>query len=143
MPGETVKSAHLLTWRPVGLEQSEAEQAAWKALFDLREIALPELEKARQAKQIGKALEAKLTFTGSSPALTTATAQQESLRELLNVSQLEIRPGGDGAVTVVVSKAAGEKCERCWHWEPDTGGNPAHPTICGRCVRAVEESKGT
>jgi isoleucyl-tRNA synthetase len=26
------------------------------------------------------------------------------------------------------------KCERCWHWRPDVGGDPAHPTICGRCV---------
>ena len=45
-------------------------------------------------KHIGKALEAKLTFAGSSPALTAAQAHQEALRELLNVSQLEITAGG-------------------------------------------------
>ena len=101
---------------------------------------MPELEKARQAKQIGKALEAKLTFTGSSPALTAAQAHLESLRELLNVSQLEAKPAGDAAVAVSVAKAAGEKCERCWHWETDIGSHPDHPTICGRCVKAVQQA---
>src|ERR1035438_9060743 len=55
VPGKTVDSAHRLTWQPVGLERPEAERATWKALFELRELALPELEKARQGKSIGKA----------------------------------------------------------------------------------------
>ena len=107
-------------------------------MFELRELALPELEKARQAKQIGKALEAKLTFTGSSPALTAAQPHVESLRELLNVSELELRPGTESGVVVAVGKAAGQKCERCWHWEIDVGSVSEHPTICGRCAKAVQ-----
>ena len=140
VPGRTVDSAHQLTWQPSGFERPAAERDAWKAMFELRELALPELEKARQAKQIGKALEAKLTFSGSSPALTAVQADLESLRELLNVSQLETQLGGEGAATVLVGKAAGQKCERCWHWEPEVGSIPEHPTICGRCVKAVQES---
>jgi len=140
VPGRTVDSAHQLTWQPSGFGRPAAERDAWKAMFDLRELALPELEKARQAKQIGKALEAKLTFSGSSPALTAVQADLESLRELLNVSQLETQLGGEGAATVLVGKAAGQKCERCWHWEPEVGSIPEHPTICARCVKAVQES---
>jgi isoleucyl-tRNA synthetase len=140
VPGKTVDSAHQLTWQPIGFTRREAEQMAWKALFELRELALPELEKARQAKDIGKALEAKLTFAGSSPALEAARANQEALRELLNVSQLEITPAGEASLTIAVGKAAGEKCERCWHWETDVGAHAEHPTICGRCVKAVQES---
>ncbi|RYY70673.1 MAG: hypothetical protein EOO24_49540, partial [Comamonadaceae bacterium] len=30
--------------------------------------------------------------------------------------------------------SADTKCERCWHWRADVGADPAHPTICGRCV---------
>ena len=140
VPGKMVDSAHLLTWQSLGLERPEPEQAAWKALFELCELALPELEKARQAKEIGKALEAKLTFTGSSPAVAAAQAHQESLRELLNVSQLGFKPAGEAALTISVSKAAGEKCERCWHWETDVGSHPEHPAICGRCVAAVAQA---
>ena len=139
VPGGTVDSAHRLTWQPVGLNRPELERTTWKALFELRELALPELEKARQVKAIGKALEAKLTLTGSSLALTEAGAHLDALRELLNVSQLEIKPEG-GAVIVSVSKAAGAKCERCWHWETDVGSHPEHPTICARCVKAAQES---
>jgi isoleucyl-tRNA synthetase len=138
VPGKTVDSVHRLTWQPSGFQRPEAEQAVWKALFELRELALPELEKARQAKEIGKALEAKLTFTGASPALTAAQTHLNSLRELLNVSQLEFKPAGEAALAITVSKAAGEKCERCWHWETDVGSHPEHPTICARCAKAVQ-----
>jgi len=140
VPGAAVPSAHLLTWEAPGFERPEAERAAWRALFELRERALPELEKARQAKAIGKALEAKLTFAGSTPALAAAQAHLESLRELLNVSQLEIKPAAEADLTVSVTRAAGEKCERCWHWETDVGAVAGHPTLCGRCVKAVQQS---
>ena len=40
------------------------------------------------------------------------------------------------ALRVVASSE--EKCERCWHWEADVGANDQHPTLCGRCVTAVE-----
>ena len=40
---------------------------------------------------------------------------------------------------IVVAKGDGTKCERCWHWETDVGSNPEHPTICGRCVKAINQ----
>jgi len=106
----------------------------------MREAALAALENARQAKEIGKALEAKVTLTGPSALLTSAKEHADSLRELLNVSQLELQPGGEGPLAASVTKAAGQKCERCWHWETDIGSHPEHPTICGRCVKAVVEA---
>jgi isoleucyl-tRNA synthetase len=139
VPGTEGNSAHELAWQPIGFSRPEDERATWKSLFALRDLALPALERSRQAKQIGKALEAKLTFSGAPTALEQSKAHSESLRELLNVSQLEIRPEGDGPVAVSVSKSSGQKCERCWHWETDVGSNPSHPTICGRCARAVTQ----
>ena len=140
VPGKTVDSVHQLTWQPMSFQRPKAEGAAWQNLLQLRELALPALEKARQAKEIGKALDAKLTFSGTGPALSQAQSQAEALRELLNVSQLEIKPSGGETTDVSVTKAAGQKCERCWHWETDIGSNPEHPTICGRCVQAVQAS---
>jgi isoleucyl-tRNA synthetase len=139
VPGKTVESVHQLTWKPIGFEMSEAEQTLWNALFQLREASLAVLERARQAKEIGKALEAKLTLSGGSALLEPTRPHSEVLRELLNVSQLEIEPKSDGDLVVSVSKAAGQKCERCWHWETDVGSAPEHPTICGRCVKAVRQ----
>jgi isoleucyl-tRNA synthetase len=140
VPGKTDNSVHEVVWQPGQFNRSEEERALWARLFELRELALPELEKARQAKQIGKALEAKLIVRGGT-ILNDVKPHQEALRELLNVSQLELQPSGDSAMTVSVNKADGQKCERCWHWETGVGANPEHPTICARCVKAVEEAK--
>jgi len=54
VPGKTVSSAHCLTWQPMSFRRSEIERVAWKNLFQLRELSLPVLEKARQAKELGK-----------------------------------------------------------------------------------------
>jgi isoleucyl-tRNA synthetase len=144
IPGrEGLPSVHLATWKPGVLQRSDAERGAWEGLFKLRELVLPGLEKERQAKTIGKSLEAKVALTGSNPLLVDGKTHLAALRELLNVSQLEVHlaPGsGEPTLEVVVSKALGQKCERCWHWEEDVGGEPKHPTICGRCVEAVTAS---
>jgi isoleucyl-tRNA synthetase len=44
----------------------------------------------------------------------------------------------DEAFTLRISRAEGEKCERCWHYETDIGQHAAHPTVCGRCVAVLE-----
>ena len=142
VPGQAgLPFVHLATWKPGALQRSDAERGAWEGLFKLRELVLPSLEKERQAKTIGKSLEAKVTLTGSNPLLTDAKTHLAALRELLNVSQLEahVTPGnGEPTLDIVVGKALGQKCERCWHCEEDVGVATKHPTLCGRCVEAVE-----
>lgn len=34
-------------------------------------------------------------------------------------------------------RAKGDKCERCWNYSETVGREPAHPTICHRCVAAL------
>lgn len=139
IPGKPAACVHVSTWQTGGLTRRDTEVEAWKNLFLLRELALPELEKARQAKQIGKSLEAKVTVNGKGVLLEDARLNLDSLRELLNVSQVELANGGNETVFTTVSKADGQKCERCWHWETDVASNPAHPTLCARCASAVLE----
>jgi isoleucyl-tRNA synthetase len=141
IPGKPTPTVHLAEWKTGGLTRRDAEVEAWKNLFLLRELALPELEKARQAKQIGKSLEAKVTLNGKGVLLEDARLNLDSLRELLNVSQIELANGGGETVFATVAKADGEKCERCWHWEKDVGAHAAHPTLCGRCADAVATFK--
>ena len=107
-------------------------------LFTHREPALAELEKARQVKLIGKALEARVTITGKVADLDIAQAHAEPLRELINVSQLELVADENAETpSYVVTKAEGAKCKRCWRWETSVGEHNDHPEICGRCVEAV------
>jgi len=157
VPGGRGGSVHAADWSPAPFAMAEAERADWEQLLRERERLLPELERARQAKVIGKALEAavELSLADSDPAHALLQRHLEALRELLNVSQLTLRahpapPAGAPAAAsgpavaqsrrVVVRHASGHKCERCWHWESDVGREPEHPTLCGRCVAAVREN---
>src|SRR6202012_3704631 len=56
VPGKTVESIHATRWQPSNFAISESEMNVWKGLFAIRDTTLPELEKARQAKLIGKSL---------------------------------------------------------------------------------------
>ncbi len=135
LPGRPADSVHLSDWTPSAFESSEVERAAWRTLFAVRERVLPELEKARQAKSIGKSLEARVELVLAADEAAVAGPRAAELRELLNVSQLEI---GSGAVaSVAVTTANGAKCERCWHWESEVGRDAQHPGLCARCVVAV------
>jgi isoleucyl-tRNA synthetase len=142
IPGKPANSVHIADWKSGGVTRTDAEVDSWKNLFLLRELALPELEKARQAKQIGKSLEAKVVVNGSGPLALDAKLNLDALRELLNVSQVELANGSGETVFATVTKADGQKCERCWHWETDVGTNTAHPTLCSRCADAVATFKG-
>ncbi len=142
VPGKPTGSVHESEFKPSNFTFLENENALWKNLFAFRELALPELEKARQAKQIGKSLDAALMFIGRDSRLeTTDLKSLPVLAELLNVSDLDFcfAKESEENLKVSVSKADGQKCERCWHWEMDIGQNTEHPTICGRCVKAVLE----
>jgi isoleucyl-tRNA synthetase len=138
LPGCASNSVHRATWQPSAFERPEAERTLWRSLFVLRELAMPELEKARQAKAIGKSLEARVTIKGEGEAFQAGAGALADLRELLNVSELVVDANGGETPVVSVDKASGEKCERCWHWEDTVGAAAQHPTLCERCVVAVQ-----
>jgi len=139
VPGKTVESVHRTGWEPSQITLSVEEGEDWKWLSEWRDRILPELEKLRQAKTIGKSLDAKIEIKVPAAQGRLAERNREALRELVNVSALSASVSEEPAV--VVSKADGVKCERCWHWETDVGSAPEHPTICARCVEAVKPTK--
>ena len=106
-------------------------------MFAIRERVMPVLEEARRAKQIGKGLEACVSLSGVGNEFQIAQDHHEDLRELINVSQLSLNEGESEHLEIAVSKAAGEKCERCWRWETSVGSHSEHVTLCTRCVEAI------
>ncbi len=173
VPGEK-DSVHETQWIVNQFNLPESEITAWKQIFALRNSALPQLEKARQNKQIGKSLEAaiELHVPASLAEANKRIADQEAIilcetptghgyapeyiqlkssflneewlnqiQELFGVSRFAFYPEPEtNRLWIVVKKADGQKCERCWHWETDVGSDPQHPTICARCVAAVKEN---
>src|SRR5205807_2212242 len=119
---------------PAGQEHFLAD---WTYLLAIRDVALLSLEEARREKRIGKALEAKLKLELPSNLLTVARRYEPSLKELLNVSQVELT-SGEG-IQVTTADADGNKCARCWNYRTDVGADPRWPTVCGRCAGALDE----
>jgi len=39
---------------------------------------------------------------------------------------------------VAIVNADGHKCERCWNYSEQVGANATHPTLCERCVSALD-----
>ena len=88
MPGKPTGSVHESIWQKGEFNFSLAERKVWERLFQFRQDVLPKLEQARQAKTIGKSLDAIVVFT-IDPILTSwniSSATDELLKEC-NVSE--------------------------------------------------------
>ena len=124
-----------------------ALQSDWQTLLSVRDEALKVLEAARAEKRIGSSLEAQVRI--AAPGITYQVLQryQDQLRYLFIVSDvvLEKAPAsnGDAGLTIDVSKAPGQKCERCWNYSIHVGEDPAYPTVCERCSAVLAEIEAT
>jgi isoleucyl-tRNA synthetase len=138
LPGRTEPSIHLALLPKAAEEGHEALFAEWEHLFAIRDDVLRALEEARVAKQIGSSLQAKVTLKASGSALELLLRHQSDLRYLFIVSQVELRESPD-LFTIEVSAAEGAKCERCWNYSTRVGESERYPTVCERCVAALNE----
>ncbi len=120
-------------------EIAEKLLADWAQLLGVREEALKSLEEARKEKRIGKSLEAKLQIALPAELSAVVRRYENSLKELFNVSQVELLDGESDALRVTTLPAGGAKCERCWNYRTDIGVDNRWPTVCGRCATALDE----
>jgi isoleucyl-tRNA synthetase len=112
----------------------------WATLLLVRDEALKSLEEARKAKQIGKALDARLVLEVSEQTGALLERYWGSLKELLNVSQVEVVSGGSSpGITATTLPALGKKCERCWNYSVRVGEDWRWPTVCERCSAALDQ----
>ncbi len=139
---ERLPSVHLeLFPKPASLAAAiDAEfMNDWSTLLMIRDEALKSLEEARKAKLIGKALDARLVVEVPEKMGPLLERYFGSLKELLNVSQVEVVTGPATAVSATTFPALGKKCERCWNYSVLTGADRRWPTVCERCSAALEQ----
>jgi isoleucyl-tRNA synthetase len=141
----------LTSWYEANSEWVNEELGAkWDEISKLRKEANKVLEKARQGEDriIGNALDAKLELHITDEKLKSfVTSNSELLEMVFLVSQFEVVETElvDGTkaeevegLTIKVTHAAGEKCERCWKYSTELGTNEEHPTICPRCTGVIK-----
>ena len=120
------------TFAGVGATTNAALLAKWQALREVRDAVNKAIEDVRTAGGVGSSLQAEVTVTAPPETHALLASLGEDLKFVFITSKATLLAGESLAVTVTPSSAT--KCERCWHWRDDVGSDPAHPTICGRCV---------
>jgi isoleucyl-tRNA synthetase len=121
---------------PFALPADPALLARWDKLASIREVVMKALEEARVGKMIGSSLAAQVAISGPAETLAFLRSFGDELRFLFLTSGVTF--GAEAAdITVTVSAASGEKCQRCWNFTDDVGSDPEWPGACARCARAV------
>ncbi|RHW36479.1 isoleucine--tRNA ligase [Neobacillus notoginsengisoli] len=140
-----------LTDMPEHKEYPNADELVkkWSAFMRLRDDVLKALEEARNEKIIGKSLTAKVTLYVNEESRALLHSIKEDVKQLFIVSDFEVAGTLEQApesalkletASIVVTKAEGETCDRCWVVSKEVGSNPEYPTICPRCASVVKES---
>ena len=130
---------------------SEELLGNWQEFLDFRDKILKALESAREAKLIGKSLEATVTIYPNEVVRTLLTAIDENVAQLLIVSNFVVANGtvSDAPeaamkfddLAVLVEHADGDVCDRCRRTDETVGHNANEnlKMLCEHCAHIVEK----
>jgi len=148
MSGKTVDSIMFTEMPEVKVYGDTTELVEkWVSFMAVRDDVLKALEVARNEKVIGKSLTAAVKIYPSNEVYELLTSIKEDLNQLLIVSKVEVVSPDTKApetaqtfekLTIEVTSATGETCERCWIVTEEVGADQDHPTLCKRCASVVK-----
>jgi isoleucyl-tRNA synthetase len=149
IPGakEQGKSVHLTLFPGVESRYFDAKlEERFELLLKVRAEVSRVLESARKDKLIGNSLEAAVTLSGTGKILSFLQENEATLKELFIVSQVLLSanaaPGAQPSkemegLYILVSRAGGQKCPRCWVYDPKVGEGNGYSPVCPRCEDAL------
>jgi isoleucyl-tRNA synthetase len=117
--------------------RSQAFVEDMNGLLAVRERVLKQLERARGDGLIGNSLEAKVTLRAVGSEFAVLEKSCADLPVLFIVSEVAVVKGEAADLEIVIERAPGRKCERCWNYSTFVGRSPDHPTFCARCDSVV------
>ncbi len=125
------ESIFLETYQPIA-GADEGLAAKWTRIRAIRDVVNKEIEALRATGQVGSSLQTNLTLTAAPEDHALLASLGDDLKFVFITSAIELVAGD--ALSIGVKASSDAKCERCWHYRADVGQDPAHPTLCGRCV---------
>ncbi len=143
-------SVHLSSFpKSIVIKDASGLEKNWNELLKIRALVSGSLEHARRDKVIGSSLEARVSITvPKKDQYELLKTHEFDLPALFIVSQVELDLDEDWGqetegfepkgIRTSVTKAEGQKCERCWNYRSAVGSNSQYSTICDRCVKAIE-----
>jgi isoleucyl-tRNA synthetase len=136
-----VSSVHLSAFPEVQSQWQDAALAQrWERLLGYRTQVQGVLEGSRRDRSIGSSLEATVELRADADTFKFLQPYQKDLTTLFIVSQVELIASGEAKsqLAITATKSSFGKCERCWNYREAVGKDTTHPTLCDRCVEAVQ-----
>ena len=136
-------SVHLSVFPEVQPQWQDAALAQrWEQLLEVRVVVQAALENQRRDKVIGSSLEADVQIKANPERYKLLEQYVKDLPTIFIASRVELSevhnlPHKPDFVAIV-SKAKSKKCERCWNYREAVGEDATHPSLCDRCVEAVQ-----
>ncbi|MDB5886668.1 MAG: isoleucine-tRNA ligase, partial [Polaromonas sp.] len=106
--------------------------AKWTRIRAIRDAVNKDIEVLRAEGKVGSSLQASVLLQAPGADHALLASLGDDLKFVFITSAIELAEGE--VLKAGVSTTSDLKCERCWHYRPDIGADPAHPTICGRCA---------
>jgi isoleucyl-tRNA synthetase len=137
------ESVQLAGWPSVEVPAAEAAsiRAEYATVLAVREDVTRALEAARNEGRIGKSQEAAVTIAAPAAVIDTLRARGgRNLADMMIVSEVRLVVGdspSQAVAAVIVDRAEGAKCPRCWNIRTDAGSDPSNPDLCARCAQVV------
>ena len=141
-----LESILLADWVEVNKEWNNSQlEDDFTKILKTREVVTRAIEPLRAEKKVGSSLEVAVYVKSDDSEILKANAKD--LADIFITSQAyvaDIAPAEvlneytENGITVWVTKAEGEKCERCWKFRK-LGEHAGHETICSDCYDAVTE----
>ncbi len=148
IPGKREANVFVAEW--FGLPTLPSDSLSddyWALIAEVKTAVNKVMEEKRSEGAKGGSLGAEVTLYCDEKLQSELSKLGDELRFVLITSAATLQPlsaaqnadATDVAGLKVFVKATEQvKCERCWHHRADVGANPAHPTICLRCVVNVD-----
>jgi isoleucyl-tRNA synthetase len=149
IPGakEKAESVHFTLFPEVESQYLDSKlEERFELLLKVRAEVSRVLESARKDKLIGNSLEASVTLSAPGKIFSLLRENEPLLKELSIVSEVLLSPtAAAGAqpskevegLNILVSRAGGQKCPRCWVFDPKVGERNGHSPVCPRCQAAL------
>lgn len=126
----------------------KALEKKWAGLLKVRDEVNKALEIKRQEKFIGNSLEAKVNIYADEEDYEILADYKSFLPSFFIVSAVELfkntaLPAGSYSspeikdMAILVEKAPGKKCSRCWNWSESIGRNKDFDELCERCLEVL------
>jgi isoleucyl-tRNA synthetase len=143
-----LRSVHADIFFPLSPDYIDNDLAdRWDTITAVRKEVTKALEISRREKVIGHSLDASVTLGVPKEFISKLARYKDDLRYIFIVSSVTLTDSGSmegglasdtmPGIKVMVEPSRDQKCDRCWVRDQSVGTDSGHPTVCARCLAAM------